>query len=90
MIHNWYEDRTPNETKEFPTNSTYNLDFKPYPDAKPDLILKRKILGGSEGIGGKNLIGMHNFDSSKNITGKDKVAPTGNKLELSFLFLKRI
>ena len=67
LIHNWYEDRTPNETKEFPTNSTYNLDFKPYPDAKPDLILKRKILGGSEGVGGKNLIGMHNFDSSKNM-----------------------
>ena len=67
LIHNWFEDRTPPETKQFQQNSTYNLDFKPYPNAKPDLVLRRKILGQSEGVGGKNLIGMHDFDSTKNM-----------------------
>lgn len=55
------------ETKEHPKNSTYNLDYKHYPNSKPDLVLKRKILGGAEGIGPKHLIGMHDFDSSKSM-----------------------
>jgi len=43
------------------------LDFKPYPDAKPDVVLRRKLIARSEGAGSKHLIGMHDFDTSKNM-----------------------
>ena len=54
------------EKKEFPKTSTYSLDFKPFPNAKPDVVLRKRLIASSEGHGTKNLIGMHNFDSSKN------------------------
>lgn len=54
------------EKKDYPKTSTYALDYKPFPGAKPDVVLRRKLIASADGHGTKNLIGMHNFDSSKN------------------------
>ncbi|CAF1029802.1 unnamed protein product [Brachionus calyciflorus] len=67
LIHNWYEERNPAEVKEFKKNSTYNYDYKPFPGAQPDIFVRRNMIRMSEGVGNKNLIGMHNFDSSKSL-----------------------
>lgn len=67
LVHNWYEDRSESQRKEYPKNTSYNLDYKHFPDSKPDTVLRKKLLKGSEGKGTRNLIGHHNFDSSKNM-----------------------
>lgn len=66
LIHNWYEERSGFGKKKYENSTTYKLDYKTYPDAKPDILLRRKLIGSSDGIGSRNLIGMHNCDSSKN------------------------
>lgn len=67
LVHNWYENRADTHKTEFPKTTSYNLDYKHFPDAKPDVVLRRKLLAGMQGCGNKNLIGHHNFDSSKNM-----------------------
>lgn len=67
LVHNWFESRADKHTVEIPKKTSYNLDYKHFPDAKPDVALRRKLLHGMEGHGTKNLIGHHNFDSSKNM-----------------------
>jgi hypothetical protein len=66
LVHNWYEERNPREVKEFSSKSTYQLDYKPYPDAKPDVVLRRKLITCYDGVGSKQLISMHGVDPSKN------------------------
>ena len=48
-------------------DATYKIDYKGYPGAVPDVVLRRKLGHQSEGIGSRNLIGMHDIDSSKNM-----------------------
>lgn len=55
------------EKKEYPKNSTYRLDYKPFPDSKPDTVLRKQMIKTNDGLASKHLIGMHNFDSSKNM-----------------------
>lgn len=67
LVHNWYESRSDKHTTEFPKKTSYTIDYKHFPDARPDVVLRRKLLGSNEGIGCKNLIGHHNYDSSKSM-----------------------
>lgn len=67
LIHNWYEDRNQFSKNSFEKRSSYAQDYKPFPNSKPDVLIRRRIIGSSDGIGSKNLIGHHNFDSSKNM-----------------------
>lgn len=67
LVHNWFESRAEPHATEYPKTTTQSLDYKPFPKAKPDVVLRRKLLAGSDGIGTKNLIGHHNFDSTKNM-----------------------
>lgn len=67
LIHNWYESRADTTKTEFPKTTSYEMDYKHFPNSKPDVVLRRKLLAGMEGCGNKNLIGHHNFDSSKNM-----------------------
>ena len=55
------------EKKEFKHNSNYKIDYKGFPGAVPDVVLRRKLIATADGVGGKHLIGMHNIDSSKNM-----------------------
>ncbi len=55
------------EKKDYNHDSTYKMDYKGNPGSVPDTVVRRKLRGASEGIGAKNLIGMHNVDSSKNM-----------------------
>lgn len=55
------------EKKEYNANSTYKIDYTGFPGAVPDVVLRRKLIGASDGVGAKHLIGMHDLDSSKNM-----------------------
>jgi hypothetical protein len=67
LVHNWSEERTKPEKLDYSSNTTYKLDYKGSPDARPDVVIRRKLTKGSEGIGARNLLSMHDTDPKKNL-----------------------
>lgn len=67
LVHNWYEERHPFQKKDYPRDSSYRTDYRDVSYSKPDVIIRRNMIGAAGGKGTKHLIGMHDIDSSKNM-----------------------
>ncbi|XP_062843259.1 cilia- and flagella-associated protein 107 [Trichomycterus rosablanca] len=64
LIGNWVEERL-QFTRECKTASTTNrLDFRPPTDHRPDVIVRRRALRGSEGLPARLLLSHHNTPTS--------------------------
>ena len=55
------------QKKDYPRESSYRIDYKDVSYAKPDVVIRRNMIGAAGGKGTKHLIGMHDIDSSKNM-----------------------
>ncbi|XP_043917665.1 uncharacterized protein C1orf158 homolog [Protopterus annectens] len=67
LIGNWAEDRLKFERGYHKPNSTQRIDFVPYPNFKPDVIIRKSALKRGEGIPTQHLFSHHGLHSSNNL-----------------------
>ncbi|CAF0982280.1 unnamed protein product [Didymodactylos carnosus] len=67
LINNWFEDRSKYKESSYLHNTTYRIDYPGHPDARPDTVLRRKLLLAQQERPAKLLTGHHDIDDRKNL-----------------------
>ncbi|KAK3512642.1 hypothetical protein QTP70_018767 [Hemibagrus guttatus] len=64
LVGNWAEERLQFSREGKTANSSNRLDFRPHPDHRPDVIIRRTALRRSEGLPTRLLFSHHNTPTS--------------------------
>ncbi|XP_036415810.1 uncharacterized protein C1orf158 homolog [Colossoma macropomum] len=67
LIGNWVEEKLQFTRESKTANSTNRLDFRPHPEHKPDVIVRRHALRRSEGLPPRLLLFHHDTAKSHNL-----------------------